>query len=277
MSVNNLYIRQIAESLLKMKHRTNESGIVFFLGAGFSMRSKEPPTSGLGSGAELAGVLGEDLEIKDEKNLQRVSEYYEVTFGKASLIDAIKKYIKNEQKPQLSHAALVDLIEFVEQPREFVFTVNYDTLLEDCYRDIHKKSLEVWKFGDDYNNNKHIYKIHGCISAESNLVVTSEDYYNVKSHEVLMKKLFSILRENTCVFIGFSMEDQDLVDLLFNIRANHSNLGKKHYLVVPETGVNSMRAKYLRDKFNIEHLPMKGDEFLEAVKEELKKKVKTKE
>ncbi|MCU4796626.1 SIR2 family protein [Bacillus cereus] len=270
----NLYIRQIVQGLLAKKRRNDGKGVVFFLGAGFSHRNGLEKSAGLGSGEELASVLGEELEEENEKNLQRVAEYYESMIGKADLIQQVKSYIKDLQKTQESHQLLSELIHLIGEPSEFIFTVNYDTLLESYYKQKYEKDLEVWRFGDAYNNSKQIYKLHGCITAESNLILTSEDYYKVKSNEILMKKLFSVFRENTCVFIGFKMEDNDFIDLLFNIRANNNNLGDiKHYLILPDGGIHPMRARYLKDKFNIEHLPMKGAEFLLKVMEEFKKKV----
>ena len=90
---------------------------------------------------------------------------------------------------------LSELIHLIGEPSEFIFTVNYDTLLESYYKQKYEKDLEVWRFGDAYNNSKQIYKLHGCITAESNLILTSEDYYKVKSNEILMKKLFSVLEK----------------------------------------------------------------------------------
>nr|WP_232463360.1 SIR2 family protein [Tumebacillus avium] len=109
---------------------------------------------------------------------------------------------------------------------------------------------------------------------ESEMVLTSEDFYNVTTEENLMKDLYSVLRNNTCVFIGFGMEDRDLLDLLFNIRAKNQNFGAmKHYLVIPEGRIDKERVKYLNKKFGIEQIALDRDDFLERLIEEFKKKV----
>ncbi|MGE6666470.1 SIR2 family NAD-dependent protein deacylase [Paenibacillus xylanexedens] len=275
MNSSNLNIKKIAELLLNKKNRTG-TGIVFVLGAGFSMRDKDDPSSkGLGSGWELSKYLGDELCMSELETLQRTSEYYEVVNGKAELIDSVKRYIKSNLVVQDSHRHMARLINEVGELNELIFTVNYDNLLESCYRDEFGTDLEVWKRGEPYNSKKNLYKIHGCISSESQFVLTSEDYYNVKSDENLMKTLYTVFRSHSCVFIGFSMEDQDLIDILFNIRKlNDDNTFLKHYLVIPEEGLNEWRIEYLSKKINIQHIALKSSVFLEELVDEFKKKNK---
>ncbi|MGG4502540.1 SIR2 family NAD-dependent protein deacylase [Paenibacillus polymyxa] len=270
-----LDIQQIAKLLLNKKNRTG-TGVVFILGAGFSMRDTyNPAAKGLGSGWEVSKFLGDKLQMKNIENLQRTAEYYEVVFGKQALIQEVKEYLKSRLVVQESHRYLARLMHDLGDLKELVFTVNYDNLLESCYKQEYEKDLEVWRKGESYTSQKHLYKIHGCITSENHFVLTSEDYYNVKSDENLMKTLYSIFRDNTCVFIGFSMEDQDLMDILFNIRKlNDVNSFLKHYLVVPLEGINENRMKYLSEKINVRHVPMTSEEFLANLIAEYEKKNK---
>ncbi|KMV01237.1 hypothetical protein ACS72_00295 [Acinetobacter sp. VT 511] len=71
------------------------------------------------------------------------------------------------------------------------------------------------------------------------------------------------------------MEDQDLIDILFNIRKlNDDNTFLKHYLVIPEEGLNEWRIEYLSKKINIQHIALKSSVFLEELVDEFKKKNK---
>lgn len=271
----NLVVNNIVEGLLKKKKGINSDAVVFFLGAGFSM--KLPGESGgIGNGREVAIHLSNKLLGTQEEDLQRAAEYIEVVLNRRRLVSEVREYLKANYESKDSHRYLAEIISLLNQPTELVYSTNYDTYLEDEYRTLcnNGKDLSYWFFDNDISMNKTLYKIHGCINSESQIVLTSEDYYKVKSNKPLMSRLYNLLRENTCVFIGFSMEDQDLLDLLFSIRADKDDFGdQKHYLVVPENGINEWRATYLNKKFNIDHIPLGRDEFLSGILDVLKKKV----
>lgn len=268
-----LVINHIVEGLLKKKKGINSDSVVFFLGAGFSMKLPGE-TKGLGNGREVSLHLSNKLLETNEENLQRVSEYIEVVFNRRSLVSEVRDYVKLNYDSKDSHKYLAEIVSLLNTPTELVFSTNYDTYLEDEYKLLSGNDLSYWFFDNDISMNKTLYKIHGCINSESQIVLTSEDYYKVKSNKPLMARLYNLLRENTCVFIGFSMEDQDLLDLLFSIRADNDGFGEqKHYLVIPDGGINEWRATYLNKKFNIDHIPLGRDEFLKETLEVLKKKV----
>ncbi|WP_232463359.1 SIR2 family protein [Tumebacillus avium] len=140
-----IYIRRIADGLIKKKNKS-EAGVVFFLGAGFSMR-KADEVDGLGSGNELASKLCLQLDRPNTLSLERASEYFEAVFDRTDLISEVKSYIKENQTQKKSHMLLSEIINLLDEPNEIVFTTNYDTLLETAYKEKYRKDLEVWKLG----------------------------------------------------------------------------------------------------------------------------------
>ncbi|MBP2113390.1 SIR2 family NAD-dependent protein deacylase [Paenibacillus silagei] len=272
-----LAVRHIVDGLLRKMKGFNSGGVFFFLGAGFSMRLPGEQL-GVGSAKVIAKELAEQVGLEDEDNLLRLSEYIEVVRDKKALIGMVKEHIDNNYCIKESHKMMSEILKVMNEPRELLFSANYDTFIEDYYFSTYNKHIQTWHYNDEFSNDKTLYKIHGCINSESNIVLTSEDFYKVRTHDALMKRLFSIMRENTCVFIGFSLEDQDLLDLLFSIRALNENIGQqKHYIVIPDGGMNKYRLKYLKEKFNIEHIALGRDEILQRVLEDLKKKVMMRE
>ena len=267
-------MNRLAENLLKKKKGATSDSVIFFLGAGFSMKLPGE-TKGLGNGKEVSSYLSSKfLGGLVEENLQRASEYIEVLHSRRSLVNEVKDYFNANYEIKDSHRYLSEIIKLLNKPSELIFTTNYDTFLEDHYRSEYSDQLDCWSFGNALSSNRTMYKIHGCINTESDIILTMEDYYRVKLSKPLMNNLYKLLRENTCVFIGFSMEDQDLLDLLFSIRADNDSFGEqKHYLVIPEGLMNEHRLAYLNKIFNIDHIPLGRDDFLKEILECLKKKV----
>ncbi len=98
-----------------------------------------------------------------------------------------------------------------------IITTNYDTFLEDlsgykCY--IGQSELLL----SNPMEIAEIYKIHGCVTKPSTIILTREDYdgYNTKS-QYLSAKLITIFMEHPIIFLGYSLQDPDILDLLKTI------------------------------------------------------------
>jgi len=80
-----------------------------------------------------------------------------------------------------------------------------------------------------------IVKLHGTISSVSSTVFTTDDYRRLAEDESYMEVLSSLLMDCSVIFIGFSLRDQYLVDIL----SRHSTLlslfgDGPHFLVSAE-------------------------------------------
>lgn len=63
-----------------------------------------------------------------------------------------------------------------------------------------------------------IYKIHGCCTNPSSIIINQKDYevFNEKN-AYLIAKLLTIFMEHPIVFIGYSISDSNIIDILTNI------------------------------------------------------------
>lgn len=99
-----------------------------------------------------------------------------------------------------------------------VITTNYDCFLEYIYNDFNVYvGQEELLFSPTYGISE-IYKIHGCCKKPETIVINSEDYLNFdKKNAYLAAKLMTIFVEHPIIFIGYSLEDENIQAILKSI------------------------------------------------------------
>ncbi|KYD27544.1 hypothetical protein B4113_0090 [Geobacillus sp. B4113_201601] len=97
-----------------------------------------------------------------------------------------------------------------------VITTNYDTFLEDHIFTNHERLIKQKMFV--YSELGTLFKIHGCISEPSSIVLTYQDYENFnKKSKVLSAKVISLFAENPVIFMGYSITDENIRNFLKDI------------------------------------------------------------
>ena len=63
-----------------------------------------------------------------------------------------------------------------------------------------------------------VYKIHGCVSDIQNIIITEEDYERSdKRYELIRAQLLSLFIHNPIIFIGYSISDVNIKNILKTI------------------------------------------------------------
>lgn len=99
-----------------------------------------------------------------------------------------------------------------------VITTNWDTFIEEIYPDYKVYVGQDELIFSDLYTIGEIYKIHGCVSNPNSLVITAEDYSIFQERNLyLASKLLTIFMENPIVFIGYSLSDSNIQEILKSI------------------------------------------------------------
>lgn len=109
-------------------------------------------------------------------------------------------------------------IRSLNQIRPFaIVTTNYDTFLEDTFSDFQVTVGEAI-LRSDLNKIGDLLKIHGCVSSPESMVLTESDYadYNTRQR-YLSAKLLTYFLEHPIVFVGYSVNDPNIQEILSHI------------------------------------------------------------
>lgn len=98
-----------------------------------------------------------------------------------------------------------------------IITTNYDCLLETIFPDyapiVGQQILRA-----NHASIGEIFKVHGCASDPSSIVITREDYDGfLKKKKYLSAKMLAFFAEHPLIFIGYSAEDPNIRAILSDI------------------------------------------------------------
>lgn len=123
----------------------------------------------------------------------------------------------------LSHAELdnemikeINLLKDLKEKMLTVVTTNYDDFFEKNIFTKHDKVIGQKMFQSSEMGT--LFKIHGCVTEPESIVLTSRDYELFKrKRKVLSAKLIGLFTENPVIFIGYSLEDENIKSILLDI------------------------------------------------------------
>lgn len=128
---------------------------------------------------------------------------------------AISAYIKERTVLPNSGRESEELDALRALNTEGVITTNWDQLLEELFSGYKVYIGQQSIVRQVPQNIAEIYKIHGCVSDPNSLVLTEDDYRLFKDKQAyLAAKLITIFVEHPVVFLGYSISDPNILDLL---------------------------------------------------------------
>ncbi|KAF7767194.1 hypothetical protein PUND_a3123 [Pseudoalteromonas undina] len=194
---------------------------------------------------ELIGQKKYLLALQAIKNSANPAEY-----------DALMNQSFNNPKFKASklHEHILDL------DLEIVVTTNFDKIYEsychhtanDGYRVLTYKSEDL---GDLLRSDTRlIIKAHGCINDSRSMIFTKAQYHSAKkNHPQFYELLKAIFLTHTCVFIGCSMDDPDILLALEEVKVTSSSTFP-HYVITKKDANSEIAKNDWNETYNIKAL-----------------------
>ncbi|PTU68334.1 SIR2 family protein [Chromobacterium haemolyticum] len=99
-----------------------------------------------------------------------------------------------------------------------IITTNWDLFLEELFPDYKVFIGQEELLFSNPQSIAEIYKIHGCSSQPNSLILTKEDYESFdKKNPYLAAKLITIFIEHPIIFIGYSISDKNIQNIISSI------------------------------------------------------------
>lgn len=243
--------------------------VTLFIGSGFSLKAGGPKSCVL-----VESILS---HIKDEEKcclsghqLDYVAGEYEQLYGRDSLLNIIEKEMDFDRIDMTDHEFLPLIPHFHR-----IITTNYDTLLEDAYG---TNNCYVVRTTNDCVNlpsdKTQIFKIHGDFVERDNIIITKDDYTDFFTHKrnpLLWDLIQTELLTKDILFIGYSLEDSNVFEMMKKIKRETNGITRKFYLIAP--GIKKHKIERLA-KTNVYYYDSVASDLFSALKESLNKNVK---
>jgi hypothetical protein len=247
----------------EIKEALYERRCLFFIGSGMSAEA------GLPSAKVLAQVLAEKLKTAghevSSQNLSDVAEDFRLKFGRTKLLETVRSEIVRDQA-KVDRASFNLLAQLKAKPRNIV-TTNWDSLIEKALgEEDYCPIFEPKLAGKTSDRQINLFKIHGDIDGD--FVITRGDYREYGKHwEPMITKLKALFLEEMVVFIGYSTDDEDFLNMYMPLLTEPGpDYLPLRYSVSPYPNDVS-RAKLNERK--IRYLEMGARDFLIGLKNEL--------
>lgn len=253
--------------------------VSLFIGSGFSLEAGAPTVS------KLCSVILDNLDDEEQRllhqndSLSTLANYYveEVHMGsRSSLIEILQEQFTYDVQSMNDHKLLALVPHF-----HTAFTTNYDTHLEDSYD---KGLVSVVRNDRDctYASNTpvSVYKIHGDFTNPESIVITSDDYNKFiesPSNPIMWAKVLTEFAQKHILFIGYSLEDDNILRIIRKISESVGKDQKEMYLIAPnlredkQKELKKMKVKYYNN-YATEFLDVLMAELCQNISSDFKKK-----
>lgn len=131
---------------------------------------------------------------------------------------------------------------------QIIVTTNYDKVLERATSNgynVHRPG-DVNLGSDVRTGLPALVKPHGTVDDLTKIVLTRSDFATIRSEaSELYAVLSALFLTKTCLFVGYSFQDPDLMLLLENVFAGKGRAGA-HYWLAPDNGPAHLKQIYQR-------------------------------
>lgn len=166
---------------------------------------------------KLEEIFNKALEDDRDGKFKHINDIFYTEMKNENYLSRFKIYISTLLEQVDYREDKLDEIAELKKVRKnigSVITTNYDSLIEDVF------GFEPLVGNDILLSNPYgsVYKIHGCHSDPSKLIITMQDYKDFeKKYELIRAQLLSIFIHNPVIFMGYGIGDDNIKSLLKTI------------------------------------------------------------
>jgi acyl carrier protein len=207
-----------------------EGRCVLFLGSGISLAAGFPSWTG------LEALMKQKAGIRGDYGPLRTADCCRHALGSKAFHDLLEGVFRIDAEPTPLHRRLAKL------PVKAYVTTNYDTLMEDALFDERGRSgvhvlansnAHLWPHVDALGSATWVLKIHGNISDfPKGVVVGERDYLRFSTdYPHVVGCLSSLFARNSVLFLGYSLSDANVAQILFDVHRLTADFSTNRYFV----------------------------------------------
>jgi len=183
--------------------------------------------------------------------------------------DAYVTILENRFSPESRRKrSTVHELLFELSPR-LIITTNYDRIIEDTFAGRTGLSMTVVTHSDPgavqrrlqeshRSERPFLFKLHGSIDDTGSMVLSEGDYRMlIHDHVGYQTVLASVFIHYTVLFLGFSLNDYELLLHLGKLRHSLKSGSSPDFALIPEGELSQLTAERFRADFGIEVIPFK--------------------
>lgn len=209
----------------------------------------------------------------------KVGNFKDFIFGEGLLKQAYAVFLCSLLKLQIRRIKEKDKVDIIlekvfDDTKYSIITLNYDMLLENCFKSIVEKYISNFDFRlniDTYDSewtHPHLIKLHGCVSNKSIIPPTWAKHTN--SHiENIWHNAFNVIKDSTQIrFIGYSLPitDSNVRFLLKSAILQNNRLKKIDVLTLDSNGLSKNHYDNFIDFNYYDFLNINSREYLEIIR-----------
>jgi hypothetical protein len=166
---------------------------------------------------KLEGIFNAKLAEERNGKFEGINDVFYENMRRGKKLSRFKIYISSILTRLKVKDSMKDEVSSLIKVRKnigSVITTNYDRLIEHFFDFVPLIGNDIL-LSNPYGS---VYKIHGCVSDPSNIIMTLNDYRNFDSkYELIRAQLLSIFIHNPIIFLGYSISDKNIKNLLQTI------------------------------------------------------------
>ncbi|WP_314244715.1 SIR2 family protein [Empedobacter tilapiae] len=165
-------------------------------------------------GEEIEVLFNEFLNKNRDGEFKYINDEYYRLLNEGKLISKFKLYIASLLEEINFKEDKLDEIELFKQLKfniSSIITTNYDTLIENTIK------FKPLISNDILLTNPYgaLYKIHGCVTDPTKIIISENDYKKSKDKDELIRaQLLSLFIHNPVIFLGYGAQDENVNNIL---------------------------------------------------------------